>query len=286
MATVPLRQTVGLLRRLDWRHPWGLGLGLQFPTGVLTKAFSEFLASGVPYAVWTFCLMAFLFVYARSPGAGGAHSPYQLRFNRSYDLSKLRPFGSACYYLSEEHEKFASRGRLGVALGYSRLQSYYVLDFEHYVETKGEARIVHTRDVRFPPQVRWPYHELGMDNPMRRTGPNVCSNRRCCNQHPLLVMTAAVYFAACGPLMRTSIAADVYLAVVVVGMWMVPAAFVLVVVVIRSSTFSMVRPFRTRMNRAWTTPQALHAAVMGASSTPPWLRQVPGYRHHMMYTKK
>ncbi|CAE7569646.1 RE1 [Symbiodinium sp. CCMP2592] len=124
-----------------------------------------FVASGVPYAFWTFCLMAFLFVYARSPGAGGADSPYQMRFNRSYDLSKLRPFGSACYYLSEEHEKFASRGRLGVVLGYSRLQSYYVLDFEHYVETKGEARIVHTRDVRFPPQVRWPFHELGMDNP-------------------------------------------------------------------------------------------------------------------------
>ena len=124
-----------------------------------------FVASGVPYAFWTFCLMAFLFVYARSPGAGGVESPYQLRFNRSYDLSKLRPFGSACYYLSEEHEKFASRGRLGVVLGYSRLQSYYVLDFEHYVETKGEARIVHTRDVRFPPQLRWPFHELGMDNP-------------------------------------------------------------------------------------------------------------------------
>ena len=124
-----------------------------------------FVASGVPYAFWTFCLMAFLFVYARSPGAGGVESPYQLRFNRSYDLSKLRPFGSACYYLSEEHETGASRGRLGVVLGYSRLQSYYVLDFEHYVETKGEARIVHTRDVRFPPQLRWPFHELGMDNP-------------------------------------------------------------------------------------------------------------------------
>ncbi|CAE7493174.1 GIP [Symbiodinium sp. CCMP2592] len=65
----------------------------------------------------------------------------------------------------KEHEKFASRGRLGVVLGYSRLQSYYVLDFEHYVETTGEARIVHTRDVRFSPQVRWPFHELGMDNP-------------------------------------------------------------------------------------------------------------------------
>ncbi|CAE7036581.1 RE1 [Symbiodinium sp. CCMP2592] len=124
-----------------------------------------FVASGVPYAFWTFCLMAFHFVYARSPGAGGADSPYQIRFNRSYDLSKLRPFGSACYYLPEEHEKFASRGRLGVVLGYSRLQSYYVLDFEHYVETKGEARIVHTHDARFPPQVRWPFHELGMDNP-------------------------------------------------------------------------------------------------------------------------
>ena len=52
-----------------------------------------------------------------------------------------------------------------MVLGYSRLQSYYVLDFEHYVETKGEARIVHTRNARFPPQLRWPFHELGMDNP-------------------------------------------------------------------------------------------------------------------------
>ena len=116
-----------------------------------------FVASGVPYAFWTFCLMAFLFVYARSPGAAGAESPYQFRFNRSYDLSTVRPFGSVCYYLSAEHEKFASRGRLGVVLGYaacSRLQSHYVLDFELYVETNGEARIVHTRDVHFPPQLR------------------------------------------------------------------------------------------------------------------------------------
>ncbi|CAE7249287.1 GIP, partial [Symbiodinium necroappetens] len=56
-------------------------------------------------------------------------------------------------------------GLVCVVLGSSRLQSYYVLDFEHYVETKGDARIVHTRDVRFPPQLRWPVHELGMDNP-------------------------------------------------------------------------------------------------------------------------
>ena len=45
-------------------------------------------------------------------------SLYQLRFNRPYDLSKLHAFGCACYYLSEEHDNFASRERLGVALGY------------------------------------------------------------------------------------------------------------------------------------------------------------------------
>ena len=125
-----------------------------------------FVASGVPYAFWTFCLMAFLFVYARSPGAGGVESPYQLRFNRSYDLSTLRPFGSACYYLSEEHEKFASRERLGVVLGYSRLLAVLLRPgFRTLCRNKGRSRIVHTRDVRFPPQLRWPFHELGMDNP-------------------------------------------------------------------------------------------------------------------------
>ena len=56
-----------------------------------------------------------------------------------------------------------------MVLGYaacSRLQSHYVLDFELYVETNGEARIVHTRDVHFPPQ-------------LRHIGPNVffCTNR-------------------------------------------------------------------------------------------------------------
>ena len=147
------------------RRPQTNSRAERFHRGVAEGMACLFVASGVPFAFWTFCLMAFLFVYARSPGAGGVESPYQLRFNRSYDLSKLRPFGSACYYLSEEHGKFASRGRLGVVLGYSRLQFYYVLDFEHYVETKGEVRIVHTRDVRFPPQLRWPFHELGMDNP-------------------------------------------------------------------------------------------------------------------------
>ena len=86
------------------------------------------------------------FVYARNPGAGGAESPYQLRFNRSHDWSKLRRLGSACYHFSGKHEKFASRGGLGVVLGDSRLQSYNVRTFEYYVETKREARIVHTRD--------------------------------------------------------------------------------------------------------------------------------------------
>ena len=124
-----------------------------------------FVASGVPCVFWTFCLMAFLGVYARSPGTGGAPSPYELRFNRSFELANLRPFGTACYYLAEEHDKFASRGRPGVVLGCGRLHSYYVLDCEHYAETKGEAKMVHTRDVRFPPHLRRPFHELGMDNP-------------------------------------------------------------------------------------------------------------------------
>ena len=69
----------------------------------------------------------------------GTNRCHQSGQTTGYDLIKLRPFGSACYYLSEEHERFASRGRLGVVFGYSRLQSYYVLDFEHYVDTTGEA---------------------------------------------------------------------------------------------------------------------------------------------------
>ena len=65
----------------------------------------------------------------------------------------------ACYYFSEEHEKFASRGRLGVVLGDSRLQSYNVRNFEHYVETKRERPGLCTL------VMRWPFHEPGMDKP-------------------------------------------------------------------------------------------------------------------------
>eukprot|EP00931_Biecheleriopsis_adriatica_P065039 TRINITY_DN3965_c1_g1_i1.p1 TRINITY_DN3965_c1_g1~~TRINITY_DN3965_c1_g1_i1.p1 ORF type:complete len:1301 (-),score=320.83 TRINITY_DN3965_c1_g1_i1:1146-5048(-) len=126
-----------------------------------------FLASGVPYVFWVFCMMAFIFIYARTPSPSGAPSPFEQRFGREADLSHLQPFGSACYFLDDNthREKFDPRGRLGVVLGYGKLQSFKVLDWEHYIETKGEARIVDTRDVKFPPVMRFPFLELGASNP-------------------------------------------------------------------------------------------------------------------------
>ena len=73
----------------------------------------------------------------------------------------------------------------------------------------------------------------------------------------------------------------VCLAVVVVGIWMVPAAFVLGVAVIRFLTFSTICPFRTHMIRAWTTPRALCTAVMGVSLSPPWIHPAPRFRRQI-----
>ena len=125
------------------------------------------LASGVPYVFWAFVLAAFVFLYARSPAVSGGPSPYELRFGRSYDIDALKPFGSACFFLEAKEEllKFEPRGRLGVVLGYGQLHSYYVLDFQHYIETRGEARVVHTRDVKFPSPVRYPFRELEAQEP-------------------------------------------------------------------------------------------------------------------------
>ena len=57
-------------------------------------------------------------------------------------------------------DKFEARGKLGVVLGYGQLRSYKVLDFDRYVATRGEARILTTRDVRFPVDIRYPFADL------------------------------------------------------------------------------------------------------------------------------
>ena len=127
---------------------------------------SLMLMSGVPYVFWAFCLTAFVFLYARTAPASGQSSPFELRFGRPYNVESLHPFGSACYFLEEQQlDKFEPRGRLGVVLGYGRLHSYVVLDFEHYTHSKGEVRIINTRDVRFLPEPRFPFHELQMFSP-------------------------------------------------------------------------------------------------------------------------
>ncbi|CAK0821170.1 unnamed protein product, partial [Prorocentrum cordatum] len=125
------------------------------------------LASGVPYAFWVFCLTAFVFLCARAPSPAGGPSPCERRSDKLCDLSKVRPFGSACFFLEDRDrlEKFEARGTLGVVLGYGQLHSYYVLDFKHYLDTEGEARIVHTRDVKFPATVRYPFKEAETENP-------------------------------------------------------------------------------------------------------------------------
>ena len=69
----------------------------------------------------------------------GQSSPFELPFGRPYNVESLHPFGSARYFLEEQHlDKFEPRGRLGVVLGYGRLHSYGVRDFEHYTPCEGE----------------------------------------------------------------------------------------------------------------------------------------------------
>ena len=116
------------------------------------------LASGVPYAFWAFCLMAFMYLYARA----GNPSPLELKHGKQYVINDMPLFGTACFYLADKNRslKFEPTGRRGVIIGYGQLHSYYVLDFQHYVDTAGEARIVQTRDVRFPKQEEFPFQNL------------------------------------------------------------------------------------------------------------------------------
>ena len=127
---------------------------------------SLMLMSGLPDVFWAFCLAALGYLYARSPTPDGGPSPRERRFDRVYDISRRQPFGSACFFLEETSlPKFEPRGQLGVVLRYGRLESYVVLDYEHYVQSKGEARIVKTRDVRFMPELRFPFLKLREQHP-------------------------------------------------------------------------------------------------------------------------
>ena len=62
---------------------------------------------------------------------------------------QLCPPRSICYDISEEHESIASYGEC-----YRRLQSYSGPGLANSVETKGDARILHTRDAHCPPHLR------------------------------------------------------------------------------------------------------------------------------------
>ncbi|CAE7884622.1 unnamed protein product [Symbiodinium microadriaticum] len=138
----------------------------EFDTQLMQQRFrhecmrSLMLMSGLPYVFWAFCLAAAVYLYARSPTPDGGPSPYE------YDISRRQPFGSACFLLEETLlPKFEPRGRLGVDLRYGRSESCVVLDYEHYVQSKGEARIVKARDVRFMPELRFPFPELREQHP-------------------------------------------------------------------------------------------------------------------------
>ena len=123
---------------------------------------SLMLMGRVPYVFWAFCFAVFAFLYARTAPAIGQPSPFELRFGKPYNnVEPLHPFGSARYFLEEQQlDEFGPRGRLGIVLGYGRLHSYVVLDLEHYTHSKGEVRIIHTRDVRLLPEPRLPFHEF------------------------------------------------------------------------------------------------------------------------------
>ena len=103
---------------------------------------SLMLMSGVPYVFWAFCLAVFVFLYARTAPASGQSPPLELRFGKLYKVVSLHPCGSACYFLEEQQlDKFEPQSRFGVVLGYGHLHSYVVLDFEHYLHSKGEVRL-------------------------------------------------------------------------------------------------------------------------------------------------
>ena len=117
-----------------------------------------------------------------------------------YDVSRRQPFGSACFFLEETWlQKFEPRGRLGVVLGYGRLESYVVLYYEHYVQTKGEARIVKTRDVRFMPDLRFPSLICVCNILIQCTGLPACLRWCLVTLGRRLMHLASAPYVACGP---------------------------------------------------------------------------------------
>ena len=73
-------------------------------------------------------------------------------FTRRHGVPSTRvliPWGCGVYYRrpKDEVEKYENPSALGVILCYARLGGYEVMDFKHYVDTKGGVRTHTTRDV-------------------------------------------------------------------------------------------------------------------------------------------
>ena len=103
----------------------------------------------------------------------------------------MTPFGCQCLYIALQTSeaaarrlKFEPRGRTGVVVGYSDLQSYLVLD-EHELLANGVFRIFRTRDIRLFPEVfplrRTPQQFL-LANRATMTRPLVGPEKKSCKQ--------------------------------------------------------------------------------------------------------
>ena len=126
----------------------------------------SFVQSMLPYVFWPLVAIHWCYVYARSFKRPTGVTPYMFRYGRDFQRDRLKPMGCRCFFLAakEERAKFASTGCEGVLLGHGRLQSYVVLDFELYVKTKGNIRVLQTRDVKFPAVTSFPFVQLGVED--------------------------------------------------------------------------------------------------------------------------
>jgi hypothetical protein len=117
----------------------------------------------MPYSFWGEAARYFAYAYARAR-TSDKPSPYERRYGTAVDAKHLLPFGSACYFYEDDRDaKFDRKSSDGVILGLGQLKSYLVLDFGHYVRTKGQIKIRLTRDVKPQLPLRFPFLDFGVD---------------------------------------------------------------------------------------------------------------------------
>ena len=94
--------------------------------------------SNTPKYLWTYAVMAAVFIRNRCYTQRTSQTPYFLLTGRRPNLNKMHIFGTVCYaYVNEYKQKLDARSKAGVFVGYEKNSSSFLV---YYPETKQVKR--------------------------------------------------------------------------------------------------------------------------------------------------